>query len=257
MSDFLHYVFVGLVSLVGTTFGAIFGGGSFIIQPALLAMGVLPRVAVANDVAAATFSGIFFIWHAQRNQKIDKRVALWMVPPMALGAILGGMILFRIPEQAECWIIFVACVIGLVYTLFRLKKPDKTVVDEGRVFPYWQPVSFIIGLGLGMYDGISGAGSGILIITFLAILFRKNMKSTILLANLLGVVSLMTAAMTFWRLGLLDRHLLLVMIPVSSLAGVCASQITQAVSDKNLRITFAAIVGGLVVYIAAKQIQQM
>lgn len=49
----LLYIFIA--AAIGEAFGSMFGGGSFFVQPALLAAHVPPNITVANDITAADF----------------------------------------------------------------------------------------------------------------------------------------------------------------------------------------------------------
>src|ERR1700722_1439101 len=181
--DLLHYLVIGIATLVGETFGTIFGGGSFLIQPALLSMGVSPHLAVANDVTAAVFSGLSFVLHSSRRQKPDWQIAPWILPGIVVGAVLGGMLLAHIPDNVVRWIILGICCAGLIYMLVHIKSPAPHVKGHKRLFPYWRLAAMVAGVGLGIYEGISGAGSGVLYITVLTLMFHFDMKSAAILVN--------------------------------------------------------------------------
>jgi len=247
----LHYVLAAIAAYVGEMFGSIFGGGSFVIQPALLALGTPPRVAVANDVAAAAFSTLFFFLAVSRRQVINKDAAVWMGPAMIAGIYLGGLVLTHIPESAVGWIVLAICCAGLLHTLYHLKYPAPDGDIGGKPLRHWRAPAFLMALALGVYDGISGAGSGILFILCVGFLFRRNMKATLATASALSVLAEGAAALNFWRLGLLDGKLLLVMIPACSLAGLTGAKIVHSVPEKALRIAFACVISALIAYLAA------
>jgi len=248
----LYYFVAGFATLIGETFGSLFGGGSFVVQPALLAIGIEPRVAIANDVAACAFSSFFFVGAALNKQSLDFKIVAWMSPAIVFGAIIGGLALFQIPDRVETWVVVGVCCIGLLYNLFRIYKPASDENEHVDSFKHWQLPAIIVGTALGIYDGLSGAGSGILIIASLTMLFHKDMKATLILANFLSMISLASAGLTFWRLGLLDINLMIFMIPASCLAGILAARIVHIVSERGLRMTFVCVVGLLILSLATR-----
>jgi uncharacterized membrane protein YfcA len=96
--SYMHYALVGLATFVGESFRTIFGGGSFLIQPALLSVGFSPHIAGANDMTATVFSSGFFVLYSFRARKPDKQIMSWMLPGVTVGAFLGGLLMPHIPE---------------------------------------------------------------------------------------------------------------------------------------------------------------
>jgi uncharacterized protein len=252
--SYLQYALAALAAFAGEMFGSIFGGGGFLIQPSLLAIGIPSRLVIANDVTSAAFACWAFVWYFQRKTRVDTKAIGWMAPALIIGAFIGGHLLSVIPEQLINWLILLICLLGLVYTLLRIKKPMQHHHEHGQLFKHWQFFSFVIALLLGFYDGISGAGGGILMIAALSLMFRANMKSTLGTANLLSAISLSAAGLTYWYLGLLDYGLLLAMVPAAIVAGIFAAQIVHVVSEKHLRVGYACILSALLVYLVINQI---
>ncbi len=248
----LSYVLAGLAAMVGETFGTVLGGGSFIIQPALLALGVPPHQTVANDICTAAFSSIAFMLTAMRRQRIDKQVAVTMVPPMAVGAIIGSCVLTAIPAAIVIWIILGVCSAGLIRLFIQLRTP----VFTGTETPlrHWPVLAPLAGLLMGIYDGVSAAGSGMIMIILISLIFRRDMKTTVLMANVLSLTSTGVATISLWRMGLLDAHLLLFMIPGAVIAGWLGAGIVHHVPEKILRVVFAVAIAALVVVIVAARL---
>ena len=253
----IQLLYIAISTLVGETFGTMFGGGSFFIQPALLAIGITPSIAVANDVTAALFSSYAYVLFTKKSDRAAfsfreyGQIVLYMAPPIVCGAFIGAHILDALPEHVLKWIIICICGAGVVYTLLHVTSgtAKKTNKSRQKFVSYWRVFAVLAGLGVGMYDGISGAGSGILFILFMTFIFRMDMKALLPIINLLSGISLSAAAITFFFLGLLDWHLLSVMVPASILAGLLAARITRFLPEKILRTFYGIVVFALMLYL--------
>lgn len=248
----LQTLLVFVATLCGETFGTIFGGGSFFTQPGLLVAGVPANMAVANDVTAAVFSSAMFV-HTFRKapRKLDNkqltRITLLMAPGFIVGAFIGGNLMSQIPESTMRWVIIAICALGLVYTVLKFKTPAAN--GKQGFIAAWPLFAVLGALGIGFYDGLSGAGSGVLIILLLTFLFRQDMKTTIFLTNILSIISMAAAAITFYSVGLLSAPLLMVMVPACLLAGLLAGKIALWLPEKTLRLIYGSVIALLLVYL--------
>jgi uncharacterized membrane protein YfcA len=246
----LQNVFIFASMLIGETFGCIFGGGGFFIQPALLSAGVSAKLAVANDVAAAAFGCFGFLLTSKQRSPQIKSTAVLITPSLIIGAVVGGNILEVIPESLVRTMVLLICGSGFFYTLarFRRRKDIAVMVDTEPVV-HWKVMLVLSGVLLGFYDGISGAGGGIITIATLSLIMRSEIKVIISMANWVSAVSLSTAGLTFLHLGLLDFNLLAIMIPAAFLAGFLAGRLSDALPEKALRATYACVLGSLLAYL--------
>ncbi len=253
--DFLGLLYIFFATVLGETFGTMFGGGSFFIQPALLAAGIEANKAVANDIGAAVFANFTFLWFYRKQEKQlsfsqYKSIALWMAPTLVIGAFIGGNILYFLPDHILKWMIIFICGCGLIYTFMKIYNnvPEKLETKKD-LENHWQFYAVLLGLAIGLYDGLSGAGSGILIILGLTLIFKIDMKTVLALANVISAISLGAAALTFLYLGLLSFELLTVMVPAALLAGAFGAKVASIIPEKALRLIYGVLVLTLMVYL--------
>ncbi len=251
-------IYIFIATFIGESFGTMFGGGSFFIQPALLIAEIPPDMAVANDITAAVFSNLAFLYFFRKekkelNVKQSSQIALWMTPSLIIGAIIGGHILYALPDEVvKLTILTISCV-GFIYAVVKIKQPILTEFKAAESFlPHWQIYAVIFGLFIGLYDGVSGAGSGILIILMVSIVFRLRMKTIFSVINIISTISLATASVTFLYLGLLSWELLIIMIPACILAGAVGAKIAKVLPEKVLRIIYASLMLLLISYLASE-----
>lgn len=232
-----------------------FGGGSFFIQPALLAAKVPPNIAVANDITAAVFANLAFLWFYRKEKKSVtfhdyRRIVLWMAPASIIGAVLGGHVLYALPPEILRGIIVAICCAGFVHAVIKIKRPalEMAHVSDGFI-PHWRLAALCGALGLGFYDGVSGAGGGILLILLLSSVFGLDIKSIFSVANVVSAISLAAAGITFLFLGLVSWQLQAVMIPASILAGFFGAKVAIFLPEKTLRIIYACLIFALISYL--------
>jgi uncharacterized membrane protein YfcA len=159
-----------------------------------------------------------------------------------------------LPDHIIQIFIISICCAGLVYTIVKLKYATPILeghVAESGFIKNWRAVACIGAVGLGFYDGFSGAGSGILMILFLTLVFHLDIKTIFSLANVLSTISLGVAAITFFFLGLLSFKLLAIMIPACILAGALGAKVAILIPERTLRIIYAALLLVLILYLLA------
>lgn len=248
-------IYIAIATLIGDSFATMFGGGSFFIQPALLSAGIEPSKAVANDIASAVFAGVAFLWFYRNEPKQIKisdfkTIILWTLPTLILGTIIGSHLLENLSDSIVRYMIICICTLGLIYTLARIKIPPAPKVNPDKNYiPFWKFFTLLAGLCVGFYDGISGAGGGILVILFVTFIFRLDMKTTLAVSNLISVISLACATVSFFFLGLLSVELLIIMIPVCIIAGAVGARIASMLPEKILRIVYSILILSLIIYL--------
>lgn len=246
--DLFQSFYIFLAAFIGETFGTMFGGGSFFIQPALITANIPANIAVPNDITAAAFASVAFLYFYRKEEKQlsikqFKQITLFMAPVLIIGALTGSYILYLLPEHVIKWTVITICFFGLIYMsvkTFQNKKSDYQ--PKENFIKHWRPAIIIAGLCLGFYDGISAAGSGILVILTLTLIFRCDMKTTLVIANILSVISLFTAALMFLYLGLISLQLQIIMIPACLIAGFFGAKIVSFVPERTLRIIYLGLV---------------
>lgn len=262
MPDIIFNALVFLITYVGEIFGTIFGGGSFFIQPGLIALGVGAKIAIANDIASACFSAYAYLY--DQRQTISERykkylkIFLVMFPGIVLGTFLGARVLKAISSDYVTWFILVIASAGLIYMTYQLRRKTNALesVATGFELKHWPIFAFLAAILLGFYDGMFAAGGGTLQILAFAILFRMAMKELIIMAAIFSGFSLSLASINFYFVGLIDWGLLLYMIPAAALAGFTASRIVTWAPERTLRLAFVGALSLLLIYLIYDQISQ-
>ncbi len=148
-----------LVGTFAATVNVVAGGGSFLVLPVLIFMGLPPAVANATNrvgvltqtaTSAAAFHGLGLL---------DRRLALQSALPAAVGALLGAWAALHVSDALFRRLL---AVLMLAITLATfLPRRHKSLPAEAAARPAWLPAAFF---GVGLYGGFIQAGVGFLVL---------------------------------------------------------------------------------------------
>jgi len=180
------------------TINTIVGSGTLITFPTLLFFGFPPLVAnVSNTVGlvAGGFTGI----HGYRAELAGQGATLRRLMPVSLlGAVVGAILLLRLPESAFNAIVPVLIGAALLLVLLgpRLQRwaaarhPDHDSVGRRMLI--------VVGVfATGVYGGYFGAAQGILMVGLLSVLMTLGLQQVNALKNVLSTVVNAVAAAVF------------------------------------------------------------
>lgn len=196
-TDVLSLIIVSLG--VGVVVGLTGMGGGALMTPALIAFGIPPVTAVANDlVASAANKTVGAIVHWRQGSP-HPRIAGWLMLGSIPTAFAGAFIVqsFGEPEQANAILLTVigaalmlAAVTYLARALVRLARPVGAATDV-QVKPLRT-----LGIGMvgGLLVGITSVGSGSVIMVTLLLLYPALSPAKLVGTDLLQAVPLVIAA---------------------------------------------------------------
>ena len=167
----IEIVFLLLAGLVGGALNSLAGGGSFIVFPALLAVGVPPVMANASNTFAALpgyASGAFGYWHAMGAHKH------LLVLYGAIAALFGyiGADLLLVVSDAQFglvvpWLMAFAVLLFAFGTQLNAFVAARSGGGRGMAL-VGKGLLLLFLAGVCVYGGFFNAGLGILLLAFLA-----------------------------------------------------------------------------------------
>jgi uncharacterized protein len=238
-ADYLLCVGAGLI---GGSINSVAGGGSLILYPALVAVG-LPTVDanVTNSVAlwpgyAGNIVGLGAL--ARDNAPAVKRLAV----PSIAGAILGCLLLLITPARAfDLLVPFL--VIAASMLLAYQPRLTAALSSERAQHPATLMVSIVLA---AVYGGYFGGGLGVILLAVLGL----TMGSPIRIANAVkGGLSLLintVSVAVFALFGPVHWTLALVIAPATLLGGLVGGRFAARVDETLLRrivVAFGLAVG--------------
>jgi uncharacterized protein len=167
----IETLFLLLAGLVGGALNSLAGGGSFIVFPALLLVGVPPVIANASNTYAALpgyMSGAYGYWHAMAEHK--HRLLLYGVVAAVFGYI-GAELLLVVSN--ELFSLVVPWLMGFAVLLFAFGNTiNGFVAAQGGGRRGMKLVGSALLMAflaaVCVYGGFFNAGLGILLLAFLA-----------------------------------------------------------------------------------------
>jgi len=236
--------------MLAGTMNAMAGGGSFISFPAMLGMGVPPIEANATNTVA--------LWPGQLTSVAALRgdVPRGILPTVLLASVAGGIVgaevllhtrqltfLHMIP-----WLLLGgALLFGISGPVSRWMRARSAHAAAGRQGdPPINPVALFAGLfPVCFYVGYFGAGSGLLIMTVLALFGMQKMHELNALKVVASCVSNLFALVTFILSGRVVWRYCLVSMIFAAAGGYIGARYARRMNPEVLRVV--VVVTGVVI----------
>lgn len=187
---------------------SIAGGGGLISVPALMSIGLPPQIALGTNkiqsTIASTVSSIGYI----KSGKVNKRLLVRLIPVVAIGTVMGVVVIKLLPNEWLQPIVIGLLVIMMVYSLFKKNWGEKDRYKE--LNNKMVIVVSFLALLIGFYDGFFGPGTGSFLI-FVFLLTGMNFLGAAANAKILNTISNLIALITFMIFGMLHYKYGLIM----------------------------------------------
>ncbi|WP_238981938.1 sulfite exporter TauE/SafE family protein [Thermococcus sp. 2319x1] len=166
--------------------------------PAKTAVGTLKMI-----IAALTLvSSLTYLKAGVLNLKTALTIVLFSL----LGSYIGSVFLLSIPEEAANFVVMVFLIVG---TYFTLKAPQGEPMLSGKL------LQSIVGLAIGIYIGVLGIASTLVVISLLRMFFRVDILRANAMAKVIIFFNNFVAFINYAKNGSVDYSIgMLLMLPV-------------------------------------------
>lgn len=228
----LQILLTFVISLTGEVLG-IYGGGSFFIQPALLAIGVPSQLVVAHEASAAlgATTGSMYVFHKKGH--IDYRFILWWLPGLVIGPVLGALALSVTSPKIIEWFITLVAIPGAAMTMFYKRAIHSTEQSRQTCL-----LSLFSGLALGFWTGFSGLGTGVISLLMLTLIFGQTIKQGSANKLPLHLVAEIVTLGSFLLKGWLTWKLFVPLLVGQLVAGYIKAHMILKMPEKLLKFIF-------------------
>jgi uncharacterized membrane protein YfcA len=215
---------------------ALAGGGTLIIFPALLALG-MPPVAANITSTVALCPGYLGAALAQRRELRGQQARLRpLLAVAAAGGLLGAWLLLHTGERAFTaavpWLILLACLLLALQERVRSALLARAVAQATRAAPRWPWL--LIGAG-AIYGGYFGAGMSVVLLAALGIAYEDPLPRLNALKQFLALAANLAAAVWLaWRASL-DWPVVAVLAVSAGVGGACGGQLAGRMTPLVLR----------------------
>lgn len=154
------------------------GGGGLISLPAYLFAGLPVHYTYGTNKFSAACGTTFATAQFFQKGAMNIRVGLLAAVGSFVGSALGSHIVLLLSDQVLRTMMLIILPVAAVLILWRRDLPDENR-DDGTLNGKKALLALAIGLGIGLYDGIMGPGTG----TFAIIAFTTLMGFDLKTAN--------------------------------------------------------------------------
>lgn len=238
-----HWVWLVVAAFLGGLLNAVAGGGSFLLFPAMLGVGILPIQANATNTVALWPGQLTSI--AAYRAYIKKHAVLAV--PMAVAGFLGGtagaIVLLATPQrtflQLVPWLLLVAALI------FAASGPVSRWLDRrkgsGRNTQVRRLPVVVGTIVVCFYIGYFGAGAGFLIISLLSLFGFEDLHEINALKVVATTMANGMAFLIFVFNGQVVWRYCLAAMATCAIGGYTSASLARRVPQSVLRATVVSI----------------
>ena len=218
-----HVLLLSAAAFFAGAINSVAGGGTLLTFPALVWLGLDPKVANATSTVALWPGLVGGLWGFRRELE-KTRSLLWRLGlTSVVGGAVGGLLLIWTPPQTFARL--VPFLIFFATVLFMLQEPISRRLRFGEFAPAaggsrrgWWAGAILFQFASSIYGGYFGAGNGILMLAAMGLLGINDIHSANGLKNFLGLALNLAAIVAFIISGLVVwPHALL--MAVGAIAG--------------------------------------
>jgi uncharacterized membrane protein YfcA len=255
------WIWLTIAAFLAGLLNAVAGGGSFLLFPAMMGMGILPVQANATNTVAlwpGQLTSVAAYWSDVRK---NVRIAIPMAMAGLLGGTAGAIVLLHTPQTTFLhlvpWLLLVAAVIfalsGPVSGWLERRKAKNAQPAIGDVHRPNMVAIFFLTIVVCFYIGYFGAGAGFLIITLLSLFGYQDLNEI----NALKVVSTTMANGIAFLLFVVNgqvvlRYCLVAMV-TCAIGGYTSASLARRIPQQVLRATVVAIGLGMAAWFFWKE----
>lgn len=229
-------VAVGVVALVAGGLNSIAGGGSLLLFPALLAVGLPPLAANVTTTVSIWPGYVGTALGYRAELRGQRRAAAVLGLPALLGGATGAVLLLTTPEA-----VFSAVVPGLVIGASLLLALQDVVTRWVQKVPgsaggTGSPLLHVALFLAAVYGGYFGGALGVILLAVLAVFLGGDLQRVNALRGVLSLLVNTVALVAFALYGPVDGVLVAVCAPLCLLGGYVGARVARRMPVRTLRM---------------------
>jgi len=242
-------LFIALLAGMASGFlNVVAGGGTLIVFPTLVALGLSPLVANVTAAVGVFPGSLAGSWTYRKVLKEQKKLAWLSVILMPLFSIIGAFLLLYLPERNfEIIVPFLIGTAGILIAIqplvYKLFPKQSHVLNFKLIIP-----GFIVA---GIYVGYFGAGTGVVLLAIFGLAGLANIQQANGLKNLGSGAGNAIAALIFVFSGLVVWQVAISVAIGSIIGGLLGGRLAQKLDASYFRIIilFVAIIASIYLFV--------
>lgn len=236
------YLIICPLIFLGGFVDSVAGGGGLITLPAYLMAGVPVHFAAGTNKVANGLGSATAMVRYLRSGKVLLRTSLLAAGGALAGAFFGAEVAKHLSESMLQGLMLVALPVVAVFLVFR-KDLGREEKEKTYSRTYETAVSILIGLVIGVYDGIVGPGTGTFLIMAFTTLLHLDMVTASGCAKVVNVASNVAAATSFILGGKIMWALVLPAAACSMTGNYCGAMYAIRGGGKKIRGMIFVVLG--------------
>lgn len=244
--DVKKWLLMGCFSFFAGLIDSVAGGGGLIQLPALMAF--FPNLPVVvllgtNKLASSCGTALAAV-RFSREVEIRWRSVLPMASVALIAAIFGALIAVNVPNERLRPFVVALLSVVLVYTLL-----NRSLGEKERKSPATPAVERLLGLtaalGIGLYDGFFGPGTGNFLILTMIFIFGIDFVHASASSKVVNLATNIGALILFFSAGTINVPLGLTMALFNMAGAFFGVKLAVLKGSKFIRVLFMATMLGL------------
>lgn len=197
----LFYIIVFVIGIFAGILNVVVGGGSGVIVPALILMGIPPHVAVASNRFAMLFNNFTGAVEYRRKGFLDiKTASLLSIFPLC-GAIFGAFLVLNTSPVLLIKITAIVLLMEAIIAAFGDKNLGLTGNNRFEFTGKNIAIGAVAGFLIGTYGGFLGAAMTTMVMFILVYFFRFRFLESVAVSKVITfVISLFASAVFIFKL---------------------------------------------------------
>lgn len=239
---------VGIVALLAGGLNSVAGGGSLLLFPALLAVG-LPPLAANVTTAVSVWPGYVGTAAGYRTElRGQRRSVLALAVSALLGGGAGAALLLTTPESVFDAVVPVLVVLASLLLALQTRVTRWVQTVPGAAGGLRSPLLHAAVFLASVYGGYFGGALGVILLAVLAVFLTGDLQRLNALRSVLALLVNTVALGAFALFGPVDGSAVVVAAPACLLGGYAGARLARRLPVGVLRGVVVAV--GLVVGIA-------
>lgn len=238
MEESIKLIFLVIAGFSAGFVDAIAGGGGLIALPALLALGIPPKIALGTNKFIGISTTIASSFRYGMARSIAWRFVLPMVTLAFLASAFGAWVATITDPAVLRPIILAGLILVASYLIFKNRFGLKPT--EQRLYHWIWPL--LIGFGIGFYDGFFGPGTGTFLMMAFVILFGKELLFASANSRIVNFSTNLGALLLFTATGYVKFKYALPGAIASFIGGIAGASWALKKGSKAIRPVFIGVV---------------
>jgi uncharacterized membrane protein YfcA len=244
--DLFEAIIIIIIGFISGFLNTVAGGGSLIVLPVLIFMGLPPAVANGTNRIAVLAQNITAVFGFRSKGVSAFPYSLWLGISALVGAVIGAKIAIDISGELFNRILAVVLVLAVLYPMTNHRSSSGKAAPE-RMSLKHQVIGMITFFFIGIYGGFIQAGVGFLIISALAWINRFSLVKTNSAKVFVVMIYTISALLIFMLEGKVD-WLFGIVLAIGNVAGSwIASRLSVRKGDNWIRWFIIITVLGLAI----------